>query len=312
MIPIFPAFKRISLDDELDIKFYTNKYKPYSSFNFTNVWAWNTKEKRMISKLNDNLVFYLTDYKTSEPFLSFLGTNDVEDTTRKLIEYAIESKISPTLRFLMKESVNEIKTSDIKIDEDVDSFDYIFSLSQLANPQGSKFKTKRHLANRFQVENPDAIFKICDLNDINVQKQIISVLRRWENNKKNDNKIYDLEHEEIAICRLLKTASKHKLILSCIYLHDVMLGFSIDEVLPDNYAIAHFIKADNSFKGIYEFFNEKISQHLLKQGVLLWNWQQDLNIEGLRQLKTSYHPVGFLKKYSVSFNTQRQIINSCN
>ena len=231
-----------------------------------------------------------------------MGTNDVEDTTRKLIEYAIESKISPTLRFLMKEAVSEIKASDIKIDEDVDSFDYIFSLSQLANLRGSKLKTKRHLSNKFKKENPNAIFKICDLSDINVQDEIFSVLRKWESNKKNDNKICDLEHEEIAIRRLLETASKHKLVLSCIYLYDVMLGFSIDEMLPDNYAIAHFIKADNSFRGVYEFFNEKISQHLLSQGVLLWNWQQDLSIEGLRQLKTSYHPVGFLKKYTVSLN----------
>lgn len=304
MIPTFPDFKRLSLDDEVDVKYYTNKYKPYSSFNFTNVWAWDTKEKRMVSELNGNLVFCLADYKTSEPFLSFLGTNDVENTTRKLINYAVESKISPTIRFLMEETINELKTKCVSIKEDIDSFDYIFSLHQLANLQGSKLKTKRHLSNKFKKENPNAIFKICDLGDINVQDKIISVLRRWENNKKNDNKIYDLEHEEIAIRRLLETASRHKLVLSCIYLDDIMLGFSIDEILPNKYAIAHFIKADNSFRGIYEFFNEEISRYLLRQGVLLWNWQQDLNIEGLRQLKTSYHPVGFLKKYSVSLDVQ--------
>lgn len=302
MLPSFPNFKKISLDDREFFEIYNDKHLPSSSFNFTNVWAWDTKGKRMISELNNNLVLHLAAYDTPESFLTFLGTNKVEDTARRLIQFAIESKISPVLRFLSEEVVHELKANDICVDEDVSSFDYIFPLSQFANPQGAKFKTKRHLANKFQRENPSAIFETKDLSDVNVQKEIITVLRRWEINKKNDTKICDLEHEEIAIDRILQTASKHNLALSVIYLNNVMLSFSIDEILPNKYVIAHFTKADNSFKGINEFFNEKISRYLLNKGALLWNWQQDLNIEGLRQLKMSYHPVSFLKKYNVSLS----------
>ena len=67
---------------------------------------------------------------------------------------------------------------------------------------------------------------------------------------------------------------------------------------------AAVITASNlSFKGIYEFMNEKIAQELVKQNIHLWNWQQDLNLEGLRKLKLSYRPIDFLKKFTVSVKT---------
>ena len=40
-------------------------------------------------------------------------------------------------------------------------------------------------------------------------------------------------------------------------------------------------------------------QYRAANGVEFWNWQQDLNIPGLRKLKMSYKPIGFLKKFFV-------------
>ena len=91
-----------------------------------------------------------------------------------------------------------------------------------------------------------------NLGDLGMQEQIHSVLRRWEDRKKHQNKAYDSSFEEKALDRLLRTAARHEVILSCVFIHGTMLGFSIDEILPDQNAMAHFIKADNSFTGIYE------------------------------------------------------------
>ncbi len=302
MIPIFPNFKKIDLTDREDIEFYTNEYLPYSDFNFSNLWSWNPKAKegRLISVLNDNLVVLFTDYRTNEPSLSFLGTNECEDTANQLISYARDSEISGVLRFITEESFNKMAESKLLVEEDSDNSDYIFSVSELANPQGSKFKSKRHLANRFLRDFPEAVFKLMDFTDPSTHEEIISVLRKWEDRKISDDKSYELEHEEIALSRLLQTAHDHKLVLSGIFFEDKMIGFSLDEILPNKYAISHFLKADTTFKGIYEFMNEMMAQYLLIRGVELWNWEQDLNIDGLRRLKMSYRPVSFLKKYKVS------------
>lgn len=300
MIPIFPNFKKIGIEDRTSIELHTHRYQPYSDFNFTSLWAWDTNGERMVSKLNGNLVVRFTDYKTCEPSFSFLGTNEPERTARELIHFAEASDVSPVLRFIPEESVSGLRATNLFVEEDKNNFDYIFSVSKLADLRGSKFKEKRHLAGRFLREYPDAFFELKELSDTAMREQIVSVLNRWGNKKKLDKKTYDLEHEEMAISRLLQTANDHKLIISCVFLRDVMIGFSVDEILPLQYAISHFFKVDSSYNGAYDFLNKKVSQYLATHDVALWNWEQDLGIENLGRSKMSYRPVNFLKKYRVS------------
>ena len=82
-----------------------------------------------------------------------------------------------------------------------------------------------------------------------------------------------------------------------------MIGFSIDELLPNKFVMGHFIKADVRYKGIYEFLNEKTAGYLYINNYLDWNWQQDLGITGLRKLKKSYQPLKMFKKFKVTSNT---------
>jgi hypothetical protein len=304
MIPIFPTFKKIDLDDRSLILKHTGSYLPYSDFNFTNLWSWNPSHthSRMISSLNNNLVILFTDYRTAEPVLSFLGRENTIDTALQLLEYAKEIELCDTLRYITEETAAGLPKNSFEVVEDHENFDYIFSVPELANQYGSKFKTKRHLAHRFMRENPEATYELKDLREKKNHDMILSVFKRWENKKLQDNKSYELKHEEIALKRILDTADAHNLILSGIFLKEEMLGFSIDELLPHNYALSHFLKADTTFKGIYECLNEKVARHLLSLNVESWNWEQDLNLEGLRKLKMSYRPKGFLKKYKVSIS----------
>ncbi len=304
MIPEFPQFKKLELSDKKEIEKFTIKFPPHSSFNFTNIWAWNIRGDRKISKLNDNLVIFFTDYDTENPFLSFLGINKCEDTVLQLINFANKSGLSPKLRFITEESIKYLNSDNFIIEEDRDNFDYIFYCSELSELKGVKFKNQRHLAARFIREYPDSTFKLKDFSNLSVQEKINFVLTQWENGKKMQNKRYDLRFEEKALYRLFESVGSHNLILSCVFLNDIMLGFSIDEILPNQNAIAHFIKADNSFRGIYEFLNNELAKYLITLGVVSWNWQQDLNIENLRKTKISYRPVSFLKKYTVSLPDQ--------
>ena len=299
MIPIFPEFKKITISDRKSIESYQNTLYSYSTYNFTNLWSWNTTEERMFSDLNGNLVVFYTEYKTGKPFLSFLGINKVKQTLETLEKFATENNISTQYRFITDETVRFIPTDIYEIVEDRDNFDYIVSTENLSKPLGIKLKGRRHLAHRFVERFTNSKFLVCNIKDKAIQQQIINVIRKWEENKIFDKKNYDLKYEEEAILRLFRTADEHELILTCVFVDDTMIGFSIDELLKNKYATAHFIKCDNTFKGVYEFLNESTANVLLTKGVQFWNWQQDLGITGLRELKLSYQPVSFLKKYLV-------------
>ena len=75
MIPEFPQFKPLTLSDKEGIERITQKYPPYSDFNFMSMRSWDIKGKIKISKFNNNLVARFTDYLKGNPFFSFLGDN---------------------------------------------------------------------------------------------------------------------------------------------------------------------------------------------------------------------------------------------
>ncbi len=300
-LPIFPVFKNVTLQDKNCIESLVHRHAPYSDFNFTNLWAWDVLGSRKISLLNDNLVILFTDYRTSQLVLSFLGEHSPKETATVLLKEAANLKTESQLKFISEETATALRDSGLIVVEDPMNHDYIFSVKDIAFPVQKSLRTKRRLANQFTANNPQATFTTKELTDPSTYDQILTIMRCWEQNKQRANKSYEIKYEELALKRLLETAADHDLILSCIYDEGTMIAFSIDETLPNHYALSHFIKADIQYRGIYEYLNQAVAGILLTHGIEYWNWEQDLNIEGLKMLKTSYRPKHFLKKYTVSF-----------
>lgn len=107
-------------------------------------------------------------------------------------------------------------------------------------------------------------------------------------------------HEHEAIKRLVTDITDENLLLSTVFVNGEFAGFSIDEILPMNYAISHFYKCNYAFKGIAEYMNREVARHLLSKGATLWNWEQDLGLNKLKKMKNGYRPVKLLKKYKIS------------
>jgi hypothetical protein len=300
VIPVFPEFKKIEVTDREAVEAHTHKYEPYSDFNFISLWAWDTSEERMISELNGNLVVRFTDYSTNEPFLSFLGTNETEHTARTLIDYCKANDLPMTLKLMPEISVKDIRPSVLKVEEDRDNFDYVYSVSQHASFLGGDYKRSRNFVNTFKRENSSARAEIIDLADVGAQGDILKVIDVWEKNKIEKEQEYELEHEKSAMQRLFATADKHTLTVTAIFVDNAIFAFGIDELLPNQYCISHFQKADTAQKGIYDFLIQEKARHFETHGVAYINFEQDLGVEGLRRSKMAYRPVDFLKKYLVS------------
>ena len=79
----------------------------------------------------------------------------------------------------------------------------------------------------------------------------------------------------------------------------VMAAYTVAEALTDETVVIHFEKGDTQYKGVYQAINQMFLAHLDK-GFRLVNREQDLDDEGLRKAKLSYHPVDFLKKYQIT------------
>ncbi len=299
-LPRFPEFKPVELSDRSAVDGFTSQFEPYSDFNFTSLWAWDTKNDRRISALNGNLVVKLTDYQTGEPFLSYLGQDQSEKTAKELIQYSVKEGLKPVLRWVPEVSISGINSSALSITEDRDHFDYIYSVDELSSLSSGKFKSMRQKVNRFVRQRPDVRVEAVDLGNEPTQQEIISVLRQWESNKVDEGKSYYIEREEIATRRLFETADSHRLTLTGLRSDARMLGYAIAETLPNRQAIGHFWKADKNCKGAYEYLMHNEAIHLRTLGMTQINYEQDLGIKSLRDAKESMRPRSFLKKYTVS------------
>jgi uncharacterized protein len=300
MIPEFPFFKKLALGDKDTVESFAHQYPSYSTFNFTNIWSWDTKDTRMVTMLNKNLVFMFTDYDTDKSFLTYLGKHKPSHTVSELITYAKANDINPTLRFIPEFVAKDLNTEKFSIELDTDNSDYIFSTKRIADSAGNSFKSKRILIREFLRKFPNALFEVNILDTNLEKKQVFNLLDKWKQNKSNSGKEYNVSHEEIAISRLLDTTDNNNVLFSSVSIEGVVVGFSIDEVLPNKTAMAHFVKADVGYKGIYEYLNEKTAGYLALNGIHSWNWQQDLGLVGLRKVKISYRPITMLHKYKVS------------
>lgn len=298
-IPQFPDFKKIEVNDREGVEAHTHRFEPYSDFNFTSLWAWDTSNERQISELNGNLVVRFTDYSTHEAFFSFLGDKEIEHTARTLIDHAKEIGLAAELRLMPEVSVAAIRSSVLRVAEDPNNFDYIYSVPKLAALHGTEYMSKRSKVNKFSRENPSAKVEVIDLADVDAQKDVMNVVAVWERNKIDNNKTYEVEHERSAIQRLCQTADSHHLVVLGIFSEDVMLAFSVEEQLPNQYAISHFWKADTASIGIYDYLKREKAKHLETLGVEYLNFEQDLGSESLRANKMGYRPQLFLKKYVV-------------
>lgn len=301
MTPIFPNFKNLELNDFDVITAYTNEFEPYSDFNFTSLWTYNTDNKTKWCFLNGNLAIQMSDYIDHSLFTSFLGPKDVINTIETLFEYNQSIGGSKELRIVPDISIDSVRkeiSEKYSLTEDPASHDYIYKIQDLIHLKGNKYEKKRGLVNKFKNSYPDHALIELDLKNPKTQDEIIKLVLSWKTNKKLEQE--DIEKELEAIKRYFIVSQKIESIPIGIYYNDEIIAFSLEEKMANKYAMGHFGKSNLKYIGINQFTEHAHSVILEKEGCEYINLQQDLGIEGLRLNKLLWRPVKFLKKYTIS------------
>ncbi len=300
MLPAFPNFKKLELSDQADIKAITQKYPPYSDFNFVSMWSWDVKEEMRISELNGNLVVRFTDYVTGEADYSFIGDNKTNETASTLLNFCQESKIKPILRLVPEISVKNLDPNIFSIQPDRDNFDYVIPAEIFIGNKSKLTKSKEKSIKRF-LKKFEPIIKKLDVDDPGVKSSLLKLFAKWTHNKKNDP--LEVRNELLAIERLIlgKCAKDH--ICTGVFIEKELVSFCISQPLSNGYSTIHFCKADTSLdSGTYAHVLKENATALQQNGHQLINIEQDLGIESMRKWKMSHGDYIFLKKYKVRYN----------
>lgn len=295
-LPLFPGFRELTLEDKEHLDKLLESLPPYSDFLFSSLWCWNTSPSIQISSLNNNLVLQMPDYTTNKAFITFLGSNKLEETMDTLLNYSQTQNMESVLRLLPEHNFKGYDLTKLEpkyhIQEDRDNFDYILSIEKLSSMNGL-FK-KRNKVNLFQKTYK---YKITfeDLKEELVQRKILELTKYWFQNNPDAANANEMQ----AIQKILSHAKELNPMAICVYVENQLVGFSIFEIFNKNYAVHAYQKAKREYKGIYEFLYHQMANYLKEQNCTYLNIEADLGLEGLRRAKLGYNPQ-FLKKYTIS------------
>jgi uncharacterized protein len=305
MIPKFPDFIDLLSVNVDEYSNFTNKFEPYSDFNYTSIVSWDTSESAQVCILNNNLVLKMEDYDKSGYLLSVLGNYSMDVTIQILLDYADNNKdIKNYLKFVPEVSITPLlnKNQSLKIKDDTDNNDYVLNCLESVELPGKKYTNKRKNINKFKRNYPNIVIKKSTLADDKTLECILTLTKKWKSyntdGAKND------EHDVDAISRIceLYSTNLESLDIQCLTISvgDKTVGFCIYELLNNNWSISHFGKSDISYKGSYEYMMIEVLRDLNYQNVKWLNYEQDLGIPGLRQSKLSSQPLRYLNKYTVA------------
>lgn len=270
-----------------------------SELTFDSLIIHNGKFNHKISKIPNSNSYILIgndeNDKKIKTFFSILEGEenllDNEDFTKRILPQCFENykfwKLMSQTQF--EKYKNILEQMNYKVEFDRNNSDYIYNRTDLENLQGKDFHKKKNLVNAFLKNNNVCVKELDSSNICDAQK----VLEHWQEGK-------DFKQTDYYQCidALTDIAQNDSILSGIIAYVDVKpVAWSIGEFLPDEKTyLVHFEKADNNYKGVYQFINNETVKNLPKT-VLFINREQDLGDEGMRQAKMTYRPCGFINKY---------------
>lgn len=196
-------------------------------------------------------------------------------------------------------------TTDPEFDvtEEFDLKDYLYDAEQLRTLPGKKFQKKRNLINKFmkEYEGRWEYKTLCCVDEYSLE----IFLKRWFDQRVAEgvDSKDTLLFEKNGVIDVLRNCDKVTFRIGAIFIDEIMEAFTIGSYNTNEKMVVVSIEKGNSeIPGIYQMINQQFLLNSYEEAELV-NREDDMGIDGLRQAKESYNPVGFARKYRVCQKT---------
>jgi hypothetical protein len=283
-IPKYPDSAEVSVDMRpmLHPKFQA-LVGGISEFTFANIYLFRRTHNYKISQLENGL-FVITGRDKENPFFMLpFGLPD-ENIIKELFNN------HHVIKTATEQQAEKLASLGYSVSEDRDNFDYLYSREDLVNLTGRKFHKKKNLLNIFVKNNQCQAKSLLE----EYRDDALKILELWNNQHNEPN-------DFIAAKEALEKMWPLQLCGGIFYIDGQPVAYCLGEELALGKSfVIDFEKAvlGEDFKGIYQYINQAFAS-ILPEKYKTINRQQDLGDSGLRQAKTSYHPLDFIRKYKV-------------
>lgn len=287
-------FEPIGLEKQSDyLKLLARCPQVASDYSFLNLWAWTDEYGLRWAWENDCV--WIRQTRPETLFWAPVGPWDKIDWSAHFEEnherHAAAIRVPEKLVETWRTSLGDLAS----IEEERGHWDYIYAVGELIELKGNRFHKKKNLLNQFVKKYEYTYIPFTpELID-----QAIAMQEDWCTWRDCESSDI-LSAENQSISRIFKDWEQLSGMLGgAILVNGQMVAYTIAEALTDETVVIHFEKGDTQYKGVYQAINQMFLAHSANHFVLV-NREQDLNDEGLRKSKLSYHPVEYLRKYRVT------------
>ncbi len=295
------SFKKLTIEDKEIIERYIDKENLESyEYLFSSLYMWRKLNNVKYAIFDDTLIIEKNEEGKETFYAQPFGYN--KEKLTELVDILKTRNQNYTDREYLfgdvdEEFLNDLKKyTDYKIEavEDVDDFEYVYSINDLIELRGKKYHGKKNHFNSF---NKSYSYEIKTLDNEKVIKDCLTLLHKW-----HDEVAVTVDKEMLmeidAIKDLCGELHYFDLKSIAVYVDGNLAGFAVGEKVNDKMAVIHVERGEIAYKGIYAFLNRIFLMESFSDTEFV-NRQEDTGNDGLRKAKQSYHPVKMVKKYLV-------------
>jgi uncharacterized protein len=302
-------FKPLALEDkELFLEYLKDYDFNTYEYSFSTLYLWRKLCNVEYAIIKDAIIVRKTEKSFGTYFMQPIGYK--KENLKYIIDILMgikkeDKNIKCLFRDIEKTFLDDLKElfpNDVCFCEDINNFDYIYKREELMTLKGNRFHKKRNHYNQF-LNSYEYVVK--DFDEEKVLDDCREFAVAWNENKEEMSR--QLEYELEGIKDLLQNYKALDLQGMAVYVNDGIIGFTIGEKVNNKMAIIHIEKANADFRGIYNFINKTFIERYYSDLEFI-NREEDLGVEGLREAKSSYHPVKLEKKYIASMGCTDELL----
>jgi len=287
-IPQYPASRPLSLEDKPLLDNHFEQLQPrVSEFTFAGLFLFRRAHDYHLTYVHNSLVLLGKGYDYRSYFMPPLG-GDIEAALDVLFGSGLEL-YGADEAFVAKYMTNK----DLQVNEERDSFDYLYLREELADLPGNRFHKKKNRINYFSTRHNYEVETLSPAHSAGC----LALLEVWQSMANLDENI-TLNLELEATAEALPMAKVLNLEGVVISVAGAVKAFALGERLNRETSVCHFEKADPFMEGLSQLVNREFAAQLFTDCRYI-NREQDLGEAGLRKAKLSYHPFELVKKFIV-------------
>ena len=289
------SFEPISLERQEDyLEILSRCPQITSDYSFLNLWAWSPEYE--LSWAWDGDLIWIRQNRPETFLWAPVGAWDTVDWSGRFYENRVVQSVFTRVPEMLANLWRERLPQRVKIEDERGNWDYLYNVRDLIELQGNRYHKKKNLLNQFN-RNYESTYMPFGADLVQQAMAMQTDWCTWRDCESSDV----LSSENRAIFRVLTEWRKLAGLFGGALIADgSMVAYTLAEPLTRDMLVIHFEKGDTQYKGIYQAINQHFLENSASDYTVV-NREQDLNDEGLRKAKLSYHPINYLQKYRVTF-----------